>query len=148
MKSLPVVDCRGCGVCCLHMGYPPFLRPIEPVPPEVIDRDPELLARIEADPRLRSELEQGQAGEVWWHRLPENLRVELDAYIETYQHREYGPDVESLDGPCYWFDPETRQCKHHAHRPRVCRDFEIGSRLCRQWRDYYRDQVTNPGSED
>jgi Fe-S-cluster containining protein len=112
-NQLPVIaECAGCGVCCFHMGYPPYIRP---------DGEKE--------------------GEVWWYRLPEELKKELEAYIASYPLPEYGADVESFDGPCCWFDMETRQCSHHEHRPNVCRDFETGSPQCHEWRGYYQEKI-------
>ena len=107
---LPIAtDCNGCGVCCLHMGYPAFILPNS---------------------------EEQIEGEIYWHALPLELRGELDSYVKAYRVEEG-----QLDGPCFWLDLETMLCKHHEHRPRVCREFEIGSRLCRQWREHYRDDI-------
>jgi len=33
--------------------------------------------------------------------------------------------------PCVWFDAATRQCRYYDQRPNACRQFEIGSPLCR-----------------
>jgi len=96
------------------MGYPPFIRP-----------------------------DNKRMGEVWWHRLPENLKSELEAYIANYSLPNYGKNVESFDGPCCWFNQETRQCRHHQHRPNVCRDFSTGSRPCLEWREYYQDKIAS-----
>ena len=65
-----------------------------------------------------------------------DLKADLLAYMASYQ-KPAGP----LDGPCVWFDHDTRQCKHHEHRPRVCRDFQVGSKDCLAWRDHYRDKI-------
>ena len=140
--SLPLIaDCNGCGVCCFHMGYPPFIRPQAPMTAAEIDANPELLAKISRDPLLRRDLEQGRTGEHWWHVLPDDLRHELDMYVAGYQARTYDDEVSSFDGPCCWFDMETRRCQHHEHRPNVCRDFETGSQPCYEWRNFYRDRI-------
>ena len=147
--ELPLVaDCQGCGVCCFHMGYPPFIRPIEPLSPEQIESDESLLAEIAVDPLRRRDLLQGREGEKWWFRLPNDLRNELDEYIANYQHKNYGEEVESFDGPCCWFDMETRQCRHHQYRPNVCRDFETGSQQCHEWRRHYREKIQHPQCRD
>ena len=144
-SQLPIVaDCHGCGVCCFHMGYPPFIRPVKPLTAEQIEADENLLAEIAVDPRRREDLLRGREGEKWWFLLPENLRDELDEFIANYQHKDYSDDVESFDDPCFWFDMETRRCLHHQYRPNVCRDFETGSQQCLEWRQYYRDQVCDP----
>ena len=145
-KQLNVIsDCSGCGVCCLHMGYPPFIRPAPPMSAAEIDAriqsDEEFAKSIAKDPLRRTDLERGRDGESWWHDLPEPLRVELDAYISDYAHKEYGDDVSTFDGPCFWLDSETRLCKNHLHRPNVCRDFETGSKQCLEWRNHYIDKV-------
>lgn len=57
MSSLPVVaDCEGCGVCCLHMGYPPYLHD-SPGHPDVEH----------------------------WQSVPESLKVELEQFIAGYR---------------------------------------------------------------
>ncbi|MCA9065199.1 MAG: YkgJ family cysteine cluster protein [Planctomycetaceae bacterium] len=33
--------------------------------------------------------------------------------------------------PCVWFNRDSRQCECYDIRPQACRDFEIGSDLCR-----------------
>ena len=140
-----IADCNGCGVCCFHMGYPPFIRPALPMSAEEVDTrigtDDGFAKAVAKDPLLREDLERGREGESWWHCLPEKLRAELDAYIASYDQKEYGNDVSSFDGPCFWLDSETRLCKNHLHRPNVCRDFETGSKKCLEWRNYYIDKV-------
>ncbi len=112
-EKLPVIaDCHGCGVCCLHMGYPPYIRP-------TADRE----------------------GESWWYTLPETLRLEIDQVIASYQAPNYDGTVENLDGPCCWFDLESKQCRHHLYRPNVCRDFETGSQRCQEWRKHYATRI-------
>lgn len=107
--ALPTVDdCEGCGVCCLHMGYPAFIRETSEHP-----------------------------AEEFWLTLPADLRAELLAYIAGYQE----PAEGELDGPCVWFDPTTRRCRHHQHRPQVCRSFLVGGIDCRQWRKAYSDRI-------
>ena len=108
-NRLPVIsDCQGCGVCCMHMGYPAYMDP--------------------ADQSFDA---------VYFNAMPDDIKAELMAYIETYQK----PQGSDLDGPCFWFDMETRQCKHHEYRPRVCRDFEVGSKGCRDWRRHYEHKI-------
>ena len=108
-RNLPTIDdCNGCGVCCFHMGYPSYVTGSETQP---------------AEPH--------------WVSLPEDLRVELEEYVATYQPPKDG----ELDGVCFWLDPKTRLCKHHEYRPNVCRDFPVGGSGCRGWRDHYRDQI-------
>lgn len=37
--------------------------------------------------------------------------------------------------PCVWFDSATLLCRHYDYRPQACRNFELGSPLCRLSRD-------------
>lgn len=104
MTKLPTIDdCRDCGVCCRHMGYPPYLRG-----------------------------EGGGQVEPAWTAMDADLKRSLIDYMETYQVPEG-----QLDGPCIWFNAETNLCRHHESRPKVCRDFRIGSQGCRDWRAAY-----------
>jgi len=32
--------------------------------------------------------------------------------------------------PCLWLDLETLRCRHYAIRPQVCREFELGGKVC------------------
>ncbi|MFT5301611.1 MAG: Fe-S-cluster containining protein [Mariniblastus sp.] len=147
--SLPLVaDCEGCGVCCLHMGYPAFILPRAGMSDQEIDADPKLAKQAAADPKRREELRAGNPGESYWHALPEALRAQWEAFVASYQQPEYGDDPATFDGPCIWFNLETRQCGHHEHRPRICRDFETGSPECYEWRNYYRDKISLNSPEE
>jgi Fe-S-cluster containining protein len=141
-SELPVIAaCEGCGVCCFHMGYPAYILPREPMTHAQIDSDPELLKEIESDPLRRQELLNGHPGESYWHAMPKELKEEWSAHVAQYSKPEYGEDPSTFDGPCIWLDMETRQCKNHEFRPRICRDFETGSPECLEWRSYYRDKI-------
>ena len=112
--KLPVInDCEGCGLCCLHMGYPTYMDP--------------------ADKSFDA---------VYWNAMPDDVKQELLDYIASYKK----PADDDLDGPCFWFDMETRRCKHHEYRPRVCRDFEVGSKGCRDWREHYKHMIVDRSS--
>lgn len=139
--SLPIIDCGGCGVCCFHMGYPAFILPREPLTEEEIARNPELAMKASRSPKFRQALLDGHPGEEFWHTLPADLKADWEAYVAQYQTPEYGVDPSSFDGPCIWLDLESRQCKHHQYRPRVCRDFETGSASCLEWRAFYKDKI-------
>ena len=78
-----------------------------------------------------------QRDEENWASLPSELKEQLQRYIANYKTQSEG----ELDGPCIWFDMDTRRCKHHEHRPKVCRDFEVGSQSCLDWREHYRDRI-------
>lgn len=87
-----IVDCQGCGVCCLHVSIPPFR------PGEIAD-----LATAVAD--------------------------------EIAQHRRRAGDQNN--GPCAWFDEQTRLCRHHELRPAACREFALGGETCLLVRTHY-----------
>ena len=87
-------------------------------------------------PAFKEPYEQSYDRE-YWLSMPAELRQELITYIKSYQ----SPPRGELDGPCFWLDLETRRCKHHQHRPTVCRTFETGSSGCRQWRQAYADKI-------
>jgi len=75
-----------------------------------------------------------EASEKAWTDMPQALKQELLEYIASYS----APIDGGLDGPCIWYDAERRRCKHHEHRPQVCRDFSIGGAGCLEWRRHYR----------
>lgn len=141
---LPVVeDCTGCGVCCFHMGYPAFMLPADPLTDAEIEADPKLRQLASRDADMREHLKRGHPGESHWHALPSHLKRELQEFLEGYE-----PPEGELEGPCIWFDMQTRRCLHHQWRPRVCRDFRAGSVACRRWRKVYRNEILpNPESD-
>lgn len=134
-NSLEVIEnCNGCGVCCLHMGYPAYMLPREPASEEQIASDEKLQQLLTAG-WTRDELLSGHAGESYWHQMPDDLKQQWKDFVENYRR-----DGE-LDGPCFWFDMDTRLCRNHEHRPQVCRDFEAGSLACKQWRREYNELI-------
>ena len=80
---------------------------------------------------------ESQPAESHWIDMPKDLKLELLSYIENYD----APSGGELDGPCCWYDPATRRCKHHQHRPNVCRSFVAGGQGCLDWREHYRDRI-------
>lgn len=63
--------------------------------------------------------------------LPDWLATELRAELERFQ-RDGWP---TPGGPCLWYDPETRRCRHYEYRPVLCRDgVKVGDEACRKWR--------------
>lgn len=126
MSELPVVDCNGCGVCCLHMGYPAFNLTVE----QLFDVGKVDLAELNS-------VAQADLGR--WREMSRELQ---DGLLE--QMRDYRPPTNSeLDGPCSWLDPATRLCSHHEHRPQVCRDFRVGGAGCLQWRAAFSEPPVN-----
>lgn len=109
MTALPVVSCIGCGACCLEQHSPPGYVGVL----SGVWTDPDDVARV--------------------NNLPPALRKELEDYAELIRRGEPHPN----HGVCIWFDQETLGCKHHEHRPEICRDFEIGSPACHRWRSEY-----------
>ena len=123
-SELPVIKCDGCGVCCFHMGFPAFNLPHDVLTGQSGFVDPGSGPARVADKQR-------------WENLPEDLRQQL-----INANKEYvPPEKQGLDGPCIWLDQNTRLCKHHEHRPQVCRDFEIGCKQCLDWRQTYRSEI-------
>ena len=80
---------------------------------------------------------ESQPDEPHWTTLPQGLKEQLLDYIASYR----APAEGELDGPCIWLDLESRRCMHHEHRPKVCRDFSVGSQGCLDWRAHHRDRI-------
>ena len=59
--------------------------------------------------------------------LPANLRKAHDEYMESL-------DGDDLGEPCYWLDLDSLRCRNYEHRPRVCREFEVGGEGCLETR--------------
>lgn len=55
--------------------------------------------------------------------IPLSLMKELDEVSA-------GPCRGCDDEPCLWLDRRAGRCRHHEHRPDVCREFEIGGEAC------------------
>lgn len=64
--------------------------------------------------------------------LPEKAMTELRAYMENLLAGQ-----ENADRVCIWLNKESRQCRFHEHRPSICREFELGSSECVDWRQQY-----------
>ena len=62
-------------------------------------------------------------------KLPQPLRVEIESYDETVLYSRYDVGL-----PCLWYDVVHRKCINYEHRPRVCREYEVGGEGCLSWR--------------
>jgi Fe-S-cluster containining protein len=111
-QSLPVLNCDGCGACCMEMRSPPFIL--------YIGDDGEFHAYDECD---EEELH-------WLMTAPPQARVE-------YMQRVLVDEEVPSEAPCVWLDLETRRCRYYQHRPQICRDFDLGSDGCHRWRKQY-----------
>lgn len=58
--------------------------------------------------------------------LPPALQAEINAYLD-------GPLFNDSD-PCLWMDRSSGRCRHHEHRPGVCRDYPLSGPNCREQR--------------
>jgi uncharacterized protein len=72
---------------------------------------------------MRTPIPPFQPGESVARDVPAELMVPIDQRIEADQHFNLLP--------CVWLNPETRRCQHYELRPQACRDFELGTDLCR-----------------
>ena len=108
MSALPVItSCDGCGACCTHIPCPPGY--------------PDLILHPGLDGFDRRQVA----------RLPDDARKALLDWIGDGSKdvfRRYMTE----NGPCCWFDVETRKCRWHAWRPSICREFEMGGDDCRK----------------
>jgi Fe-S-cluster containining protein len=64
--------------------------------------------------------------------LPQAVILELRDYLKDLL-----AGIEREDSACIWFDENSMRCRHHEHRPSVCRDFEVGSEDCVGWRERF-----------
>jgi Fe-S-cluster containining protein len=123
-RPLPMIteaECRGCGACCRHVGHPMFHIDREgwfggtPGHPVFYDDYEDGIRKAELPPELERELRE------YWARLFAECR------------RGERPYADDLGEPCIWLE-EDGTCRHYAHRPSVCRDFEVGGDDCRRFR--------------
>lgn len=65
-------------------------------------------------------------GDPSWQKL-QAARPDLEGELWRWIN---GLDNSDDEAPCFWFDHETRGCKHHEHRPDICREFDVGRPGC------------------
>jgi uncharacterized protein len=68
-------------------------------------------------------------GEEAWDRLRRE-RPDLLAELEADERARRASGGPFYDTPCFWYDPETRRCRHYDYRPLACREFVIGEDDC------------------
>lgn len=105
------------------MGYPAFNLTAE----QLVSLESESTADSQS---LLALSESARADLNRWRGLSVALRREILEQMKGYQ----APKSGELDGPCSWFDAQSRLCQHHEFRPQVCREFQVGSRGCLDWR--------------
>ncbi len=99
-------DCRKCGKCCEMLGCPPFLQQLEEQGVHGVNECPVDYLDMPED-------------------IPAELRWEYQGYVAMVRAgRAIDRSGEKL--PCFWWDAETKSCKHYQYRPRICRDFYCG----------------------
>lgn len=113
MNQLPILDCGNCGACCLQQESPPMYLLLL-LNPQYREHYPEDAARVVA--------------------LPGRLKRELHLYSADMKAGKPHP----RGGVCLWYDEATKGCGHYDLRPEICRDFEVNSKECHQWREEYR----------
>ena len=113
--NLPIIDtCDDCGACCLTQKSPPGY------------------AMLLADPTLQDDPGPFAEDVVRLRSLPTAAADELRAYLDQVLR-----GVRQPDDVCIWFDRQTKRCRYHDHRPRICHELEIGSDDCLGWREEY-----------
>lgn len=127
--SLPqITSCSGCGACCLHVGTPPGFAAWFPPPGKSLKDTADYRRVMKEDAAIVA-------------AMPASVtRSLVEGFREAWQTNRSGQSV-----PCFWWDSETRRCKHHEHRPSVCRKFERGGEDCRRLRDEYKIDGPEPG---
>jgi uncharacterized protein len=56
---------------------------------------------------------------------------------EFYAAQAIEAELVAQKQPCIWHDRATGKCKHHEHRPNICREYEIGGELCLETREKF-----------
>ena len=113
--ALPIIEsCENCGACCFEQQSPPGFA--------MLLSQPHL---AEGDSPFAEDFERLQA-------LPETAMAELRTYLADLLDGK-----EPADGVCIWLDRERNRCRYHEQRPSTCRDFEIDSPECHEWRRQY-----------
>jgi len=64
--------------------------------------------------------DQTQTGQLSLDALPPHLRTSYRRQRDTDPYR-YDRGL-----PCFWWNPDTKLCKHYEHRPPICRDYPGG----------------------
>jgi hypothetical protein len=77
-------------------------------------------------PRFFWNQDQGAIVDENWINLPTRLVTEIEHHLLSLG----GDENADFGLPCIWFDAEARNCRHHEHRPQVCRDLSCGSEAC------------------
>ena len=62
-------------------------------------------------------------------KLPAEVRASFDRGMILRAYFDWPEDEE-----CFWLDGDLK-CEHYKHRPEICREFEVGSEACLNWRD-------------
>lgn len=116
--KLPVIqNCDGCGACCMQQGSPPGYLMVMNWNPAWGD-----MSGVED---MKADIER-------FKKLPaEALRI-----LKDYE-KAVLKNATAEDMPCVWLDLNTKRCRFHEHRPQICRDFEIGCKGCRSWREMF-----------
>lgn len=65
------------------------------------------------------------------NELPVDLRED---YLAQCEKIEWDDD----ERPCFWFDVESKRCRHYENRPEVCQEFEVGCDACHGWREQFK----------
>lgn len=70
------------------------------------------------------------------NELPRGVRRAFEQGMIRRDETGYPDEV-----PCFWLDTTTRRCQHYDHRPAICREFEIDSPECHEWRDEFKQAI-------
>jgi hypothetical protein len=97
LRKLPILPaddpCRGCGACCLHLGWPPFYRTRDRHWKRLVRERPDLVAEIERA-RKRADIYGEHGPCIWFDRATRRCR-----------HYDYRPEV------CRDYEPGAEDCR-------------------------------------
>lgn len=110
--ALPIIEsCNGCGACCREQESPPGYVLF-------------LLGEGDGWP--------DEADAERFNSLPPEALQSLKDHHARIMSGERRPNQ-----ACIWFEPATKGCRFYEHRPQICRELEVGSEGCRNWRKEY-----------
>ena len=115
INELPIIDsCDNCSACCMEQESPPGY------------------AMLLSSTEMREKADLLEEDVQRLRSLPPAALEELHEYL-----RQLLAGVTRSTRACIWLDQTTMRCRHHEHRPMICREFEVGSDECRGWRIAY-----------
>ena len=70
--------------------------------------------------------------------LPDTIKQSYFAGLDELEASDWRDAV-----PCFWYDEQTRRCRHYEYRPEICREFDVGAESCLAWRQHFSIKSSN-----